>query len=107
MQSGQFVLPYSRNQVSLCCIADALGTLTCACNEMLSHVQLADDAGCLGVKRLYVVMTSFTLGTMLASGSDDLEVAVWNLTRATPYFVFESGHRSNVFQVQLTLSPSV
>ena len=41
-----------------------------------------------------------TSGTLLASGSDDLEVAVWNWNNDSPYFVFESGHRSNVFQVK-------
>lgn len=39
------------------------------------------------------------LGTLLASGSDDLNVVIWNWIRNRPSLVYDSGHRSNVFQV--------
>ncbi|NXT75089.1 DCAF8 factor, partial [Zapornia atra] len=38
-------------------------------------------------------------GTWLASGSDDLKVVVWDWVRRQPVLEFESGHKSNVFQV--------
>lgn len=39
-------------------------------------------------------------GTWLASGSDDLKVVVWDWVRRQPVLDFESGHKSNVFQVR-------
>ncbi|XP_064651323.1 DDB1- and CUL4-associated factor 8-like [Lineus longissimus] len=39
-------------------------------------------------------------GTLLASGSDDLKVVVWDWARNKDHMVFESGHRSNVFQAK-------
>lgn len=39
-------------------------------------------------------------GTWLASGSDDLKVVVWDWVRRQPILDFESGHKSNVFQVR-------
>ncbi|NWT24845.1 DCAF8 factor, partial [Cardinalis cardinalis] len=38
-------------------------------------------------------------GTRLASGSDDLKVLVWDWLRRRPVLQFDSGHKSNVFQV--------
>ncbi|NXJ07243.1 DCAF8 factor, partial [Odontophorus gujanensis] len=40
-------------------------------------------------------------GTWLASGSDDLKVVVWDWVRRRPVLDFESGHKSNVFQLAL------
>ena len=40
------------------------------------------------------------LGTLLASGSDDMNIVLWRWDLNKPYIVFESGHRSNVFQVR-------
>ncbi|NXV82308.1 DCAF8 factor, partial [Atlantisia rogersi] len=42
-------------------------------------------------------------GTWLASGSDDLKVVVWDWVRRQPVLEFESGHKSNVFQVRKVL----
>ncbi|XP_053561071.1 DDB1- and CUL4-associated factor 8 isoform X2 [Bombina bombina] len=39
-------------------------------------------------------------GTLLASGSDDLKVVVWDWVRRKPVLEFESGHKSNVFQAK-------
>ncbi|NXA16603.1 DCAF8 factor, partial [Sapayoa aenigma] len=39
-------------------------------------------------------------GTRLASGSDDLKVLVWDWLRRRPVLQFDSGHKSNVFQVR-------
>uniref|UniRef100_T1JM69 Uncharacterized protein n=1 Tax=Strigamia maritima TaxID=126957 RepID=T1JM69_STRMM len=39
-------------------------------------------------------------GTRLASGSDDLNVVIWDWTVDTPVLVYDSGHRSNVFQAK-------
>lgn len=39
-------------------------------------------------------------GSWLASGSDDLKVVVWDWVRRRPVLEFESGHKSNVFQVR-------
>lgn len=38
-------------------------------------------------------------GTCLASGSDDLRVALWDWARRRVQLEFDSGHKSNVFQV--------
>ena len=38
-------------------------------------------------------------GTWLASGSDDLKVVVWDVNTGKPYISFNTGHKSNVFQV--------
>lgn len=38
-------------------------------------------------------------GNLLASGSDDLEVVLWDWAKQKPVLAYESGHRSNVFQV--------
>ena len=40
------------------------------------------------------------IGTLLASGSDDLNVVLWNWQRGRPSLIYESGHRSNVFQAK-------
>ncbi|XP_059095923.1 DDB1- and CUL4-associated factor 8-like isoform X1 [Tigriopus californicus] len=42
-------------------------------------------------------------GTRLASGSDDLDVFIWDWERRRPAFSFNSGHRANVFQSKFLL----
>ncbi|XP_076044499.1 DDB1- and CUL4-associated factor 8-like [Oratosquilla oratoria] len=39
-----------------------------------------------------------TTGSLLASGSDDLQIAVWDWALAKPVISYDSGHRNNVFQ---------
>ena len=39
-----------------------------------------------------------TAGSLLASGSDDLRIIVWDWAHKKPFISFDSGHRSNVFQ---------
>ncbi len=39
------------------------------------------------------------IGTLLASGSDDYQVCVWDYARNKLVLAFDSGHKSNVFQV--------
>lgn len=39
-------------------------------------------------------------GTRLASGSDDLNVVVWDWATGEPVLKYDSGHRSNVFQAK-------
>lgn len=39
-------------------------------------------------------------GTRLASGSDDLRVVIWDWARRRTVLEFDSGHKSNVFQVR-------
>lgn len=38
-------------------------------------------------------------GDLLASGSDDLDVVVWDWAKGKKLFSYESGHSGNVFQV--------
>lgn len=38
------------------------------------------------------------IGTLLASGSDDLNIVIWNWIQNRPALIYDSGHRSNVFQ---------
>ncbi|KAL4229253.1 DDB1- and CUL4-associated factor 8 [Mactra antiquata] len=40
------------------------------------------------------------IGTLLASGSDDLNIVIWNWIHNRPAIVYDSGHRSNVFQAK-------
>lgn len=37
-------------------------------------------------------------GTLIASGSDDLQIVVWDWVHRKSYIEFDSGHRANVFQ---------
>jgi len=39
-------------------------------------------------------------GTLLASGSDDLNIIVWDWSLAKPLINYDSGHRGNVFQAK-------
>ena len=39
------------------------------------------------------------IGTLLASGSDDYQVCIWDYARSNLVLSFDSGHKSNVFQV--------
>ncbi|XP_076438642.1 DDB1- and CUL4-associated factor 8-like isoform X2 [Babylonia areolata] len=39
-------------------------------------------------------------GTLLASGSDDLHIVLWNWIRNRRALIYDSGHRSNVFQAK-------
>ena len=40
-------------------------------------------------------------GSLLASGSDDCNIAVWNWQKSSkPKLTYDSGHNSNVFQVR-------
>jgi WD repeat-containing protein 42A len=39
------------------------------------------------------------IGTLLASGSDDYQVCIWDWARSKVLLTFDSGHKSNVFQV--------
>jgi len=39
-------------------------------------------------------------GTKLASGSDDLDIKIWNCTLGKCITSFHSGHRANVFQAR-------
>jgi WD40 repeat protein len=38
-------------------------------------------------------------GSILVSGSDDLQIALWDWNREKMLMAFPSGHRNNVFQV--------
>ncbi|XP_076457431.1 uncharacterized protein LOC143291451 [Babylonia areolata] len=40
------------------------------------------------------------IGTLLASGADDLQIVLWNWARNRKALVYDSGHRSNVFQAK-------
>lgn len=44
-------------------------------------------------------------GTRLASGSDDLQVVIWDWAIRRAELQFDSGHKSNVFQVRRNKSP--
>ncbi|XP_070551794.1 DDB1- and CUL4-associated factor 8-like [Ptychodera flava] len=39
-------------------------------------------------------------GNLLATGSDDLEIVLWDWARNKPNLVYHSGHKSNVFQAK-------
>lgn len=46
-------------------------------------------------------------GNLLASGSDDLQVVLWDWARGKPVSKFASGHVANVFQVSAKVSAEV
>jgi WD repeat-containing protein 42A len=46
-------------------------------------------------------------GQILASGSDDLKVALWDWARNKLVHHYKSGHSSNIFQVGVELSARV
>jgi WD repeat-containing protein 42A len=46
-------------------------------------------------------------GQILASGSDDLKVALWDWARKKLVHHYKSGHSSNIFQVGVELSARV
>lgn len=39
-------------------------------------------------------------GDLLASGSDDLDIVIWDWAKGKKKVAYESGHSSNVFQVK-------
>ncbi|XP_077985524.1 DDB1- and CUL4-associated factor 8-like [Glandiceps talaboti] len=39
-------------------------------------------------------------GNLLATGSDDLEIVLWEWARNKPSLIYQSGHKSNVFQAK-------
>lgn len=40
-------------------------------------------------------------GDLLASSSDDLQIAIWDWAKEKTLITYNSGHRNNVFQVSL------
>lgn len=40
-------------------------------------------------------------GNWLASGSDDLNIVIWDWASNKPVVTYDSGHRNNVFQVMM------
>jgi hypothetical protein len=48
-----------------------------------------------------IVFPRFLLGTLLASASDDLQIVLWDWALHQAAVVYESGHHSNVFQVNI------
>nr|CAB3236306.1 DDB1- and CUL4-associated factor 8-like [Phallusia mammillata] len=72
----------------------------CGCRGMVKrfelHQELEKHEGC--VNALHFNQS----GTLLASGSDDLNIMLWDWTikNGKPLISFDSGHRSNVFQAK-------
>ena len=66
-----------------------------------------DDTFSIPVVCIHVCLDQFVLtvcsGTLLASGSDDLHIVLWNWVRNRRALIYDSGHRSNVFQVSSPL----
>ena len=46
-----------------------------------------------------IFFTFIETGNLIASGSDDLKIVVFNWINKQKFVQFDSGHRSNVFQV--------
>lgn len=60
------------------------------------HDKLVHHDGC--VNTLHFNMS----GDLLASGSDDLDIVIWDWAKGKKKIAYESGHSSNVFQVKYT-----
>ena len=58
------------------------------------HDKLEHHDGC--VNTLHFNMS----GELLASGSDDLDIVIWDWAKGKKKLAYESGHSSNVFQVK-------
>ena len=58
------------------------------------HENLEHHDGC--VNTLHFNMS----GELLASGSDDLDIVIWDWAKGKKKLAYESGHSSNVFQVK-------
>ena len=58
------------------------------------HDKLVHHDGC--VNTLHFNMS----GELLASGSDDLDIVIWDWAKGKKKLAYESGHSSNVFQVK-------
>ena len=58
------------------------------------HDKLVHHDGC--VNTLHFNMS----GDLLASGSDDLEIVIWDWAKGKKKIAYQSGHSSNVFQVK-------
>jgi len=66
--------------------------------RFVDRLQLASKMDCHNgcVNALHFNST----GTRLASGSDDLNIIIWDWSRAKPLLNYDSGHRGNVFQAK-------
>ena len=58
------------------------------------HDKLVHHDGC--VNTLHFNMS----GDLLASGSDDLEIVIWDWAKGKKKIAYQSGHSSNVLQVK-------
>lgn len=85
-------LGYSRRQNgSLSFTCRAGGSVRLA-EKLKLYASLKNHSGCVNALHFN------DSGTLLASGSDDLSIVIWNWVESKMYFAFDSGHRSNVFQ---------
>ena len=66
----------------------------------LEH-QLKEHEGCVNC------INFSSSGQVLASGSDDLQVVMWDWAKGTKLAKLDSGHVANVFQVCVCLSVCV
>jgi hypothetical protein len=67
----------------------------------LSHVQRMKLLHSLNYHDGCVNSLNFNrIGTLLASGSDDFHVGIWDWSKNTLILTFDSGHKSNVFQTK-------
>lgn len=62
--------------------------------RLMLHDKLVHHDGC--VNTLHFNMS----GDLLASGSDDLDIVIWDWAKGKKKIAYESGHSSNVFQVK-------
>lgn len=62
--------------------------------RLMLHDKLVHHDGC--VNTLHFNMS----GDLLASGSDDLDIVIWDWAKGKKKLAYESGHSSNVFQVK-------
>ena len=61
--------------------------------RMTLHNKLEHHDGCVNTLHFN------TTGELLASGSDDLDIVIWDWAKGKKKLAYESGHSSNVFQV--------
>mgnify|MGYP001795153378 FL=1 len=71
------------------------GGCSCFVRRLKLHNKLEFHDGCVNTLNFNIS------GDLLASGSDDLDIALWDWSKEKKIMCYESGHSSNVFQVFL------
>lgn len=85
-QMGEYKTPWAFSH-------DAIGSYRLV-ERFKQYAELDSHDGCVNTLHFNQA------GDRLASGSDDLKIAVWDWVKQEPVLVYDSGHKRNVFQAK-------